>query len=127
VIKKISVIMEQKMDCIFCRIIAGEIPSEKVLETDEILAFRDINPAAPEHILIVPKKHIQYLEDATGSDIEILGKLFLTARDIAKLLSVEKNGYRLILNNGKAAGQEVFHLHLHLLGGKESLGPMLTR
>jgi histidine triad (HIT) family protein len=119
--------MEKKMNCIFCKIIAGEIPSDKVLETDEILAFRDINPVAPEHILIVPKKHIQYLEDAAGSDVEILGNLFLTARDIAKLLSIEKNGYRLILNNGKAAGQEVLHIHLHLLGGKENLGPMLTR
>lgn len=115
------------MNCIFCKIIAGEIPSDKVLETDEILAFRDINPVAPEHILIVPKKHIQHLEDAAGSDAEILGKLFLAARDTAKLLSIEKNGYRLILNNGKAAGQEVLHIHLHLLGGKENLGPMLTR
>jgi len=115
------------MSCIFCKIISGEIPSEKIIETDDILAFRDINPAAPEHILIVPKKHIPNLEGTSGTDTEVLGKLFFAARDIAKERSVEKTGYRLILNNGKAAGQEVFHLHLHLLAGKESLGPMLAR
>lgn len=115
------------MSCIFCKIIAGEIPSEKIIETDDIVAFRDINPAAPEHILIVPKKHIPNLEETSGDDTEILARLFFTARDIARKRSVEKSGYRLILNNGKAAGQEVFHLHLHLLAGKEYLGPMIAR
>lgn len=114
------------MSCIFCKIISGEIPSEKIIETDDILAFRDINPSAPEHILIVPKKHIPNLEEVSESDTEILASLFFAARDIARARSVEKTGYRLILNNGKAAGQEVFHLHLHLLAGKEKLGPMLT-
>lgn len=115
------------MSCIFCRIISGEIPSEKIFETDEIFAFRDINPAAPEHILIIPKKHIPGLEEISGPDTDLLGKLFFAARDIAKQRSVDKTGYRLILNNGKAAGQEVFHLHIHLLAGKEKLGPMLSR
>lgn len=115
------------MSCIFCKIISGEIPSEKIIETDDIIAFRDINPAAPEHILIIPRKHISNLEEISMADSDILAKLFFAARDIAKERSVEKTGYRLILNNGKAAGQEVFHLHLHLLAGKERLGPMLTR
>ena len=114
------------MSCIYSKIIAGEIPSEKVLETDEIFAFRDINPAAPEHILIVPKKHVPNLEETVDEDSKVLAQMFFAARDIAKKQSLENTGYRLILNNGRSAGQEVFHLHLHLLGGKERLGPMLS-
>ncbi len=115
------------MSCIFCKIISGEIPSEKIFESDKIYAFRDINPAAPEHILIVPKKHIENLESATVADSGYLSEMFLAAKDIAKTGSLVSTGYRLILNNGRAAGQEVLHLHLHLLGGKDSLGPMLSR
>lgn len=114
------------MNCIFCKIISGEIPSEKIYESDKIIAFRDINPVAPEHILIVPVKHIPNLEAADESDLDILGELFIAAKSIAAARSLDGKGYRLILNNGKTAGQEVPHLHLHLLGGRDSLGPMLS-
>ena len=115
------------MSCIFCKIISGEIPSEKIIETDDILAFRDINPAAPEHILIVPKKHIESVDNISSDDNNITAAMFEAANEIAKIKNLSDEGYRIIINNGRAAGQEVFHLHLHLLGGKKSLGPMLTK
>lgn len=115
------------MDCIFCKIIAGEIPCEKVFETETILAFKDINPAAEEHILIIPKKHIESIDAIEENDSSYLSDMFLAARNIAQLRDLSRLGYRLIVNNGKAAGQMVFHLHMHILGGKESLGPMIGR
>ena len=106
-------------NCIFCKIIKGEIPSSKVYEDDEILAFKDINPAAPIHILVIPKKHITSLMDIGESDEKLIGKIYKTINKIAKEQEFDKNGYRLIVNCGEDGGQEVGHLHFHLLAGKK--------
>ncbi len=115
------------MDCIFCKIINNEIPAEKIYESDNVIAFNDINPVAPVHILIIPKKHIENLNDITVEDRVILSDLLLAAKDIAAKQGLDESGYRVITNNGKSAGQEVFHLHMHLIGGRDSLGPMISR
>ncbi len=115
------------MDCIFCKIIAGEIPCDKVFETETVLAFKDINPAAEEHILIIPKKHIESVDDINESHSHYLFDMFIAARKIAELKDLSRLGYRLIVNNGEAAGQMVFHLHMHILGGRMSLGPMIEK
>lgn len=104
-------------DCVFCKIIKGEMPSTKVFEDEEMVAFKDINPMAPVHVLIVPKIHFSSLVDATDEKQALLGKLLLKARDLAKELDVADAGYKLVINNGKDSGQIVFHLHVHLLGG----------
>jgi histidine triad (HIT) family protein len=104
-------------DCLFCRIIAGEIPSKKVYEDEHIYAFDDINPQAPTHVLIVPKKHVRGLKEARPEDAELIGRCHLVAANIARQRSIE-DGYRTILNIGPRAGQSVFHLHVHLLGGR---------
>jgi len=104
-------------DCLFCRIIAGEIPSKKVYEDDHTYAFEDINPQAPTHVLVVPKKHIRGLKEAQAEDAETIGRCHLTAAHIARECSIE-DGYRTVLNIGPRAGQSVFHLHVHLLGGR---------
>ncbi|MCL1833491.1 MAG: histidine triad nucleotide-binding protein [Leptospirales bacterium] len=114
------------MNCIFCKIVSKDIPSKIVYENDKVLAFYDISPAAREHILIIPKKHIPSIDHISADDRDISAALFDAAREIAKLKNMQDEGYRIIINNGKAAGQEVFHLHLHLLGGEKSLGPMLS-
>ena len=101
---------------IFKKIIDGEIPSDKVYEDDEVLAFRDVNPAAPVHILVIPKKEIVNLYDATDDDEALLGKLMLTARRIAEQEGL--SDFRLVANNGAGAGQSVFHMHLHVIGGR---------
>lgn len=106
-------------DCIFCKFANGEIKTDIVFESDNVLAFRDINPKAETHILIIPKKHIANIADATFSDLTILGEIQLAAREIAKDLGLEEKGYRLVANTGENAGQEVFHLHYHLLGGNK--------
>ncbi|HEX6467439.1 MAG TPA: histidine triad nucleotide-binding protein [Terriglobales bacterium] len=103
--------------CLFCRIIAGEIPSKKVYEDDRTFAFEDVNPQAPTHVLIVPKKHLRGLKEAQSEDAEILGYCQLVAAKIARQRNIE-DGYRTVYNVGPAAGQSVFHLHLHLLGGR---------
>ena len=105
------------MDCLFCRIIGGEIPAKKVYEDDEAFVFEDINPQAPTHVLIIPKKHIVGVREAKAEDALIIGKLHLVAAKIARDRDIE-NGYRTVFNVGPAAGQSVFHLHLHLLGGR---------
>ncbi len=115
------------MNCIFCKIISREIPAKIIYETEYVIAFNDINPVSPEHILIVPKKHIESVDDISAVDNEIIAELLQGAKEIAKLKNLAEDGYRLIINNGKAAGQEVLHLHLHILGGKKSLGPMLSK
>ncbi|MFD1952629.1 histidine triad nucleotide-binding protein [Paenibacillus thailandensis] len=112
-------------NCIFCQIIEGTIPSQKVYETDTVLAFRDIQPAAPVHILIIPKKHIPTMNDVGPEDDQTMADLFAAARQIAKEEGVAESGYRLINNVNKDSGQVVFHLHFHLLGGKP-LGPLLA-
>lgn len=105
-------------ECLFCRIIRGEIPSKKVYEDEDAFAFRDIDPQAPTHILILPKRHIATLNDLTPEDAELVGKLFLVAKKLAKDEGVAEAGYRAVFNCNADAGQAVFHLHLHLLGGR---------
>lgn len=106
-------------DCIFCKIIKGEIPSNKVYEDDEILAFRDINPLAPIHILVIPKKHIKSINEIQKEDELLIGKIFTTINRIAKEQSFAEEGYRVISNCGENGGQEVKHLHFHILGGQK--------
>lgn len=110
-------------DCLFCKIIAGDIPANKVYEDDNVLAFHDISPAAPTHILIIPKKHIAAVKDAGAEDAELLGKLTLKASDIAREHGLEEDGYRFVINTGKQGGQTVFHIHLHILGGRAMTWP----
>lgn len=114
------------MATVFSKIIAGEIPAEIVYQDDRVTAFKDINPVAPVHILIVPNKEIPTVDDALPEDEALLGHLFIVAKEVARKLGIAENGYRLIVNCKADGGQEVFHLHMHLLGGKR-LGPMLTK
>ena len=106
-------------NCIFCKIIKGEIPSSKVYEDEEILAFKDINPAAPIHILVIPKKHITSLAEMKDGDEIIISKIYRVINEIAEKQGVKEKGYRVIVNCGKDGGQEVGHLHFHLLAGKQ--------
>jgi len=110
------------MDCLFCRIIRGEIPAKKVYEDNETLVFEDIDPKAPTHVLIIPKEHIVDIKEAKLKDAEIIGKLHLVAAQIARDRKIE-NGYRTVFNVGPGSGQSVFHLHLHLLGGRNLSWP----
>ncbi|WP_211827685.1 histidine triad nucleotide-binding protein [Kistimonas asteriae] len=110
-------------DCLFCRIIAGDTPAEKVYEDGDVIAFRDIFPAAPTHCLIIPRKHISTLNDANDSDTQVLGKLMLTASRLAKEAGIDESGYRVVMNCNRGAGQSVFHIHLHLLGGRQMKWP----
>ncbi|WP_035588156.1 histidine triad nucleotide-binding protein [Hippea jasoniae] len=105
--------------CVFCDIVEGKIPSSKVYEDENYLAFKDINPKAPVHILIIPKKHIGYLSEVDESNKHIIGDMAVIANKIAKDLGIAESGYRIVINNGPDSGQEVFHLHMHLLGGKK--------
>ena len=109
-------------DCLFCRIVAGEIPAKKVYEDEHTFAFEDIDPKAPTHILVVPKKHIRGLKEASAEDADIIGKCHLAAASVARQCGIE-NGYRTVLNVGPGAGQSVFHLHVHLLGGRDLKWP----
>lgn len=114
------------MASIFTRIIQREIPSTIVYEDDLVIAFQDINPQAPVHILIVPKKEIATVNDVSAEDEQALGRLFTAAARIAAEKGIAESGYRLIVNTNHDGGQEVFHLHMHLMGGRR-LGPMLAR
>lgn len=105
------------MNCIFCKIVAGTVPSRKVYENDEILAFHDIEPVAPVHIMIIPKKHIASMNEVMEEDFPLIGQIHKVAQQIAQDLGVADTGYRLVNNCGKESGQLVFHLHYHLLGG----------
>ncbi len=105
------------MDCIFCKIIAGEIPSQKVYEDETVYAFKDINPMAPVHVLIVPKQHIASVNEVTAENSAVIAHIYEVASRLAKELGVAEDGYRIVTNCGKNAGQTVFHLHFHLLGG----------
>ena len=105
-------------DCIFCKIIRGEIPSNKVYEDDEILAFKDINPMAPVHILVIPKKHIESADEISEEDELLIGKIFTVIKRLAKENNLD-NGYRIVNNCGEDGGQAVKHLHFHLLGGRK--------
>jgi histidine triad (HIT) family protein len=110
-------------DCLFCKIGAGEIPADIVHETDEVVAFRDINPQAPTHALIIPKRHIASINDLQDGDTDIVGRLFLAAKEIARNEGFAEPGYRVVMNCNAAAGQTVFHIHLHLLGGRDLAWP----
>lgn len=111
-------------DCLFCKIVAGEIPSSKVYEDDLLFAFRDINPLAPTHVLIVPKKHIQDNNDFSQEDEIIAGRMFSAVKTIAAQEGIAENGYRLIMNTGPHGRQEINHLHMHLIGGQVMQHPM---
>jgi len=104
-------------DCLFCRIIRGELPSRKVYEDEYIFAFEDVNPQAPTHVLVVPKRHFAGLKEAKAEDAELVGRCHLAAAKIARDRSIE-DGYRTVMNIGPRAGQSVFHLHVHLIGGR---------
>ena len=106
-------------DCIFCKIINGDIPSEKVYEDESVLAFKNIHPAAPIHVLVIPKKHIKSLLEVTNEDSEVISHIYEVINKIAKDMNIEEDGFRVIVNCGKDAGQEVMHLHFHLLAGKK--------
>lgn len=110
-------------DCIFCKIIKKEIPASVVYEDDEILAFNDLNPQAPLHVLFVPKKHIGTVNELSEEDSGIIGKIFSKAKMLAKEENVDASGYRLVTNCNEDAGQEVFHMHVHLLGGRKFTWP----
>lgn len=110
-------------NCLFCKIIAGEIPSKNVYEDDLCVAFHDISPQAPTHILVIPRAHFASLDDADGQHKEILGHLLLTAAEIARQQGFAKNGYRVVINTNDDGGQTVFHLHVHLLGGRQFIFP----
>jgi histidine triad (HIT) family protein len=116
----------QDPSCVFCKIARGEIPSQKVYEDQEILAFRDIQPVAPLHLLIIPKAHVPSLMDATDEHESVLGRMTVLAPRLARELG-SAQGFRLIVNTGPVGRQEVMHMHMHVIGGKEPLGPMITR
>ncbi len=105
-------------NCIFCRIAAGEIPAKIVRQDDDTVAFRDLNPQAPTHVLVIPRKHIPSVNVLQGDDAALIGRLFLAAKEIAREEGVAASGYRMVINAGPNAGQSVEHIHLHLLGGR---------
>ena len=111
------------MACLFCKIIAGEIPSSKVYEDDRLFAFNDINPQAPMHVLIVPKRHVPTLNDLSAAEDDLVGAMVRTAAKIAKDRGFDGPGFRTVFNCNSHAGQTVFHIHLHLLGGRAMTWP----
>ena len=112
------------MDCIFCKIISNEIPSPRVYESENLIVIKDINPKAPVHDLIIPKKHIPDLSSVSNDDQVILSEILITAKKVSEIEGLKDRGYRIIVNNGKDGGQLVPHLHFHLLGGR-NLGPKI--
>jgi len=113
-------------DCLFCRIVAGRIPARKVFEDDEILAFHDINPARPVHLLVIPKRHITSLATVSDADTAVLGRMLAVANRLATEQG-SPDGFRVLINTGRIGHQEVQHLHAHIVGGPEPVGPMLKR
>jgi histidine triad (HIT) family protein len=107
------------MGCLFCNIVAKTTPAQIVFENDHVVAFRDIRPVAPTHALVIPKKHITGVHEATGEEAATLGQLLLAARDVAEKLGLASGGYRLVINQGPDAGQSVFHIHCHVMGGRQ--------
>ena len=112
------------MDCIFCQIIAGKVPGEIIYQDEEVAAFRDINPQAPLHLLIIPKRHIASLADLSEEETPLAGHMIEVANQLAKREGVSQSGYRLVINSGAEGGQLVPHLHLHLLGGRRLSGTL---
>jgi histidine triad (HIT) family protein len=113
--------MSSPQDCIFCRIVRGEIPCRKIFEDDDILAFNDIHPAAPVHFLIVPKRHLVNLYDADLREAALLGRMLGMSGELARQQGCD-DGFRIVINNGRVGRQEVYHLHIHVMGGSEPLG-----
>ncbi|MFO7908816.1 histidine triad nucleotide-binding protein [Vreelandella aquamarina] len=111
------------MDCLFCKIIKREIPADIVYEDDEVLAFNDINPQAPTHILIIPKTHIATLNDIEEPDLAMIGRLQYTAAQLARERGFAEDGYRVVMNCNEMGGQTVYHIHMHLMGGREFTWP----
>lgn len=111
-------------ECIFCKIIAGTIPSRRVYQDELVTAFEDIHPVAPNHILIVPNRHLESLNDASEEDAPVLGQMLLVAKTLAEQLGIQESGYRLTINTGPHAGQVVFHMHMHLVGGQRMRYPI---
>ena len=111
------------VDCLFCKIVSGGIPTDFVYEDENVIAFRDINPQSPTHILIIPREHIETLNDINQSHDELLGAMQLTSSYLAKEEGIYEEGYRTVFNCNRAAGQTVFHIHLHLLGGRSLVWP----
>jgi len=111
-----------KPDCLFCRIVARQLPSDVVYEDGDVLAFNDVNPQAPTHVLIIPKEHVATVNDVADADAAVFSMLVLRARTIAGKLGIATPGYRLLFNCNEAGGQTVYHLHLHLLGGRQLKG-----
>ena len=105
-------------NCLFCKILSGDVPSTEVYSDDEFYAFRDVNPGAPTHVLVIPRKHIAGIADAGPEDEGLMGRLLLTANKVAEMEGLMEDGFRYVLNNGRDGGQSVFHLHLHVLGGR---------
>jgi histidine triad (HIT) family protein len=110
-------------DCIFCKIISGDIPGDIIYQNNDVLAFRDLNPQAPTHVLVIPKKHISTINDIQTDDAELIGKMVLAAKQIAKDEGIDESGYRTVMNCNAGAGQTVFHIHLHVLGGRGMTWP----
>jgi histidine triad (HIT) family protein len=113
----------ERADCLFCRIADGEVPVDRVAEREEWLAFRDINPQAPVHVLIIPRRHVESVAALEAADAGLAGRLLLAAAETARELGVDEDGYRLVTNRGEKAGQSVFHLHVHLLAGRRMEWP----
>ncbi|HWD21871.1 MAG TPA: histidine triad nucleotide-binding protein [Burkholderiales bacterium] len=118
--------MTSDADCIFCKIVRGDIPAKKVHEDADILAFHDVRPQAPVHLLVIPKTHVPTLYDANMNHLEALGRMLALAGELARKAGAA-DGFRIIINTGRVGHQEVYHVHMHILGGPEPLGPMLAR
>ncbi len=110
-------------DCLFCKVVAGEVPADIIYDNEHVLAFRDISPQAPTHLLIIPRRHISTINDLDAGDNELVGQLFLAAKEVAAQEGVDEVGYRVVMNCNEDAGQTVFHIHLHLMGGREMRWP----
>lgn len=115
--------MKSNPDCLFCKIAAGKLDADIVHENESVIGFRDINPQAPTHVLIIPRNHIATINDLTESDAADVGSLFLAAKEVAKMEGLEERGYRVVMNCMEGAGQSVFHIHLHVLGGRSLRWP----
>jgi histidine triad (HIT) family protein len=107
-----------EQDCLFCKILSGDIPADIVYESDTAIAFRDVNPQAPTHVLVIPRKHIATINDLGEADQQIVGSLYLAAKEVASAEGISDEGYRAVMNCNEGAGQSVFHIHLHVLGGR---------
>ena len=114
------------MGCLFCNIAEGKTPSTKVYENDTVYAFDDINPLAPVHVLVISKTHVEKIEDLNKSNSAMMSDIFLAVKEVARIKGIDRQGYRVIINNGKAGGQIIWHIHVHVLGGKDNMGLMLA-